>query len=488
MAEGATTGLSTYEIEDHIIESLRKRDGVATAGDVAADTGLPYEEVERVLRRMLQFYRSHLDVDDSGNLRYRFDPSFPRRGEDRGRFWHRLRKGAQRFFMGFFKVWTMVMLVGYTATFLLALMAAGIGAMGLTLASGDEGGGGLAELGFLPFYFALRILEFMFWVSLLSDRPGHGILGRKLRRRKRRPEKPFYQKIFQYLFGPPETKEDPLEPQRAFAGFVRSRKGTIAAADWASRTGKGLDSAENALTASVVRFNGNVEMSDEGTMVYRFPDLRLSADEQAKASEAPPAVWEREAAAPPLTGNPRRTNVWITILNGFNLAMSSFLVAGLPGASVPGGIAALLGWVPLSFSLIFFGIPVVRWLKRRKAKKRAQKENRWRALLQRIYESVQDGEAQPIPDSEVPEEFQGEVVTAFDGYTEHDDQGNTWYRFPRLAAELDAARRAREEVGSGDRAFGRTVFSSDENAQQPEDQSREELDDFDRRLARELQG
>jgi hypothetical protein len=88
----------------------------------------------------------------------------------------------------------------------------------------------------------------------------------------------------------------------------------------------------------------------------------------------------------------------------------------------------------------------------------------------------------------VPEEFQGEVVTAFDGYTEHDDEGNTWFRFPRLAAELNAARRAREEVGSGDRAFGRTVFSSDENAQQPEDQSREELDDFDRRLARELQG
>ena len=65
--------LSPFEIEDRILSSLKKRDGTATAGDVASDTGLGYGDVETGLRRMLSLYKSHLDVDDDGNLRYRFD-------------------------------------------------------------------------------------------------------------------------------------------------------------------------------------------------------------------------------------------------------------------------------------------------------------------------------------------------------------------------------------------------------------------------------
>ena len=78
-------GLTRYDFEDKLIASLRTRKGVATAGDVAADTGLPYDQVDKGLRSLLNIYKSHLDVDDAGNLLYRFDADFTRRGDDPGR-------------------------------------------------------------------------------------------------------------------------------------------------------------------------------------------------------------------------------------------------------------------------------------------------------------------------------------------------------------------------------------------------------------------
>src|SRR5690554_2375162 len=129
----------THNVESRILKSLRKRKGVATAGDVAADTGLGYEQVDWALQQMLDLYKSHLDVDDEGNLRYRFDPALTRRGADPGRTWRKVKRFAWRTFVVLFKVWTMAMLVGYTIAFILLILAASLAAIGAS-ASSDDGG------------------------------------------------------------------------------------------------------------------------------------------------------------------------------------------------------------------------------------------------------------------------------------------------------------------------------------------------------------
>lgn len=59
----------SYEIEERILKALRKRRGTATAGDISGDTGLSYDQTETAIQSLLRTYKSHVDVDDQGNLR-----------------------------------------------------------------------------------------------------------------------------------------------------------------------------------------------------------------------------------------------------------------------------------------------------------------------------------------------------------------------------------------------------------------------------------
>jgi hypothetical protein len=489
-----------HKIEDRILKSLKKRDGVATAGDVAADTGLGYDQTEFALRHMLSLYKSHLDVDDDGNLRYRFDPKFARRGSDPGRAWRSFKQGAWKAFMGFFKAWTMVMLVGYTVLFVLLLVAVGIAAFAASMQS-DEGEGG-GSIGVLPFLLVARFLEFMFWWNIFSSpdrRYGRGYGRSRGRRRsglfsgmmskeRKKPSKPFYQKIFHYLFGPDaQQKSDPLGPERAFAQFVRSRNGRITAAEWASRTGQDLDEAESALTASIVRFNGDVDVSDDGVLVYRFDELMVTAEEGERFEDLPP-IWHRKVNVAPFTGNKSSSNTWITVLNGFNLAMAAFILynsyVAASAVSLGLGLAIGLGWVPLVFSLLFFAVPLMRKFSYNKKKKKAARENERREALSMVFESARDGEARPVPDSSVPEKFQQPFLVGYDGDIEVTDEALTVFKFPRVAEEFEAGEESRRSAAN-EVVFGKTVFSSDEDEKSLDD---EEMEEFDRRLARELGG
>lgn len=489
----------THDVESKIRKSLRKRKGVATAGDVAADTGLGYEKVDWALQQMLDLYKSHLDVDDDGNLRYRFDPSLTRRGADPGRTWRKIKRGAWRGFMAFFKVWTMVMLVGYTIAFVLLLLAAGIAAIGASMSSDDSGD--IGDIGMLPFLLVARFLEYMFWWNLFSD-TGHrrgysrrrqrgGLFGGMGRKPYKKPSKAFYQKIFDYLFGPEQPKSDPLAPAKAFAEFARSRNGRVTAADWASRTGQSLDAADNALGASLGRFRGDVDVSDAGTLVYRFDDLLVTATGNAASSGANlEPVWQRKVSVPSFTGNKSGSNTAITLLNGFNLAMACavlFVVPGQINPAVEFPLAATigLGWVPLVFSAIFFAIPLLRKISYKRRKKEAALENKRRAALSVVFESAQRaGVAQPVAETTIPEAFQNSFLLDYKGDIEVEDTSRTVYTFDRLATELEDGRRARESAAD-EVVFGETIFSSDKEEKSLDEVAMEE---FDRRLARELGG
>jgi hypothetical protein len=480
--------LSKFDVEDHILKSLKKRDGVATAGDVAADTGLGYGNVETALRRMLSKYKSHLDVDDDGNLRYRFDPGFVKRGEDPGRFWHDLRRTLWNGFKWFFKVWIMVTLVGYTIIFILLLIALAVAGIAAS-ASSDSDSDGLIEL---PFYLLARVLETLFWINLFDDRR-YG--GRRRRRRRRgrsrlhrkakKPDKAFYQKVFDFVFGP-ETKPNPLKAQTAFTQFVREMNGRVTAADWAARTGQSLDEAENALTAAIVRFNGDVDVSDEGHLVYRFDELMVTAGAGQRTSRGPDKIWNVRKKVPGFTGNPTSTNVWISIFNTFNLVMSGFILTGAgdalaQGVAVDPAVLYGLGIVPAVFSVIFFAVPALRWIGHARQKNKVEKENVRRREIGRIYESVQGAQAEPI---QLEAKVDTELVAGFDGDVQVDDAGTAYYFFGELKSELDAGERARQ-AASGQVVFGQTVFSSDEEEKSLEEA---ELEEFDKRLARELEG
>jgi hypothetical protein len=488
-----TKRLTRYEFEDRILKSLRKRSGVATAGDVAADTGLPLDEVELAMREMLSHYKSHLDVDDDGHLLYRFDPGLKRRGEQPGRRWYEIKKKAWTAFQLFFKVWIMVTLVGYTLLFVVLLIAAGIAGLAASASTGSDSDSGGGRVFLFPFYLLARLLELVFWISLFDTSGGRGrgyggygrAYGRGYAgaRQRKKVDKPIYQRIFDYVFGPQLTV-DPLAGERAFAQFIRARKGRVTAADWASRTGQSLAEADSALTAGVMRFRGEIDVTEEGTLVYKFDELRVQAalgDESTSARDLPP-IWERDVKLPAFTGNKGSTNTWITVFNSFNLVMASFVLAS--AAQLTSGVIIGLGIVPLVFSVLFFGIPILRRISYNGMKKRAEKENLRRRQLQAVYLSASDGEPKPVDEEVFDRKQSSRILSDFDGDIEVSDDGRTLYVFPRVALELEAARRARQSAEE-QVVFGQTIFSSDE-----EQFSLEEADlaEFDRRLSVDLGG
>lgn len=465
-----------FDIEDRVVAALKKRGGVATAGDIAADTGVGVDAVETALRRLLSLYKSHLDVDDDGNLRYRFDPDFTRRGEDPGRLLYDIGQMLWTGFQWVFKVWIMAMLVGYTITFILLLLALAIGA---ATASRDDNG-----LVRLPLYLLARLFEGLFWISWFDDmgssRSRHGI-----RREVKKPEQPVYQRIFNYVFGP-KRKSDPLQAQAAFTAFVREHNGRITAADWASRTGQSLQDADSALTAAIVRFQGDVDVAPDGTLIYRFDKLMVTAGPERFSQRGPQQIWTSRAKLPSFTGNPGSTNTWVTLFNLFNLVMGAGVLtvsADMMAQQmfVHPGIYYGLGVVPLVFSAVFFAVPMLRYIGHLRATAKAERETQRRQQVGRIYRSVQGSAAEPI---QLDEKFGKELAVQFDGEPMVDDSGRTFYTFDELKQQLEAGVRVRQAADARV-VFGETVFSSDDDEISL---AQVELDDFDARLARELEG
>ncbi len=505
--------LTTFEQEDRILKSLKKRDGVATAGDISADTGLGLEETEQALQEMVQHYQSHLDVDDEGQLLYRFDTSFKARGHRRGRWWYEFKKKAGWVGKQAFKGWIMVTLVGYTVIFILLLLALAIA--GIAAAFSSEGEGGFAEMGILPIYLILRILELVFWFSVFDSlqernrgrrrrssrhrgarrgiyggqpmyrrRRRRGLMDRLQAKKKDKPDEPLYQKIFRYVFGP-EKKEDSLAAERAFARFVRDHKGRVTAADWARHTGMGLASAERALTASAMRFRGDINVSDDGQLVYQFDDLRVTAEADADDGQGGPApIWERPMRLPKLTGkNSEKANWWITVLNSFNLMMGGFVT--LSAVDLLSPLAIGLGWIPLVFSTLFFAIPLGRRVRRRFKAKKVARENERRQLVEAVYLSTRDGRAAPVDAKIFDTSKAGEdLIRRYEAEIEVGEEGDTYYLFPEVAAQLKAGEEARDRA-TAELVFGDTVFSSDDEEKSLDE---EEMEEFDRMLARELEG
>lgn len=468
------SSISRYDFEDRVLGSLRRRKGVATVGDVSADTGLPYNDVESSMRHLLTIYKSHLDVDDDGNLRYRFDPSFIRRGEDKGRAWYNFKQALWKGFKYVFKIWIMVMLVGYTIVFILLLIALAVGAIAGTRGEGDSGG-----IVLLPLRLLGRLLEWMFWIDLFDGRRSSRRSSRLFKREKKKVEKPFYQKVFDYVFGPEQTF-DPMRAHQSFTDFVIANNGRLTAADWAAMTGQSLEEAENALTASVVRFNGDVDVSENGTLVYRFDDLLVSAKRDTRRGvKSQDPIWTRKAKVPKLTGNPSSTNGWITGFNIFILVMSGFVLSLAPAVEL--AVLIGLGWVPFIFSMIFFAVPLLRWIASSGAKRKAERENERREEVQKIFESVLDETAKPVA---LAPKYAAELAVDYRGEPRVAQNGQAYYFFDQLAEEVNDGRRSRQ-AGSNRVVFGETVFSSDDEKVALDDY---EMADFDRRLAQELEG
>jgi hypothetical protein len=427
-----------------LLAALRRRRGPLTKADAVALSGLPVPQAEQALTGLLKEYRSHLAATESGELVYEFEPGFARR--DAIPFGEELAKVGRALWRGFtflFKISIVTTLVAYFLLFLAMMLA-----LVFARRSDDSDEGGGFDLGWPLFWM---------WGWGPSSQAPYG-----RRARPRRKGKPLYKKVFEFVFGPPRPPEDPLRDEKEVLAHIRESRGRIAAVDLVLLMGWDFPRAEEEATRLLIDYGGEPEVTDDGVVLYVFKEIRKTVQERNAADVQPRRAWERMEARPPLSGNSSATNLTISLFNGFNLLAPFWIVPRFEASlQAPLGHTFLLYTYPVLFSSMVFAVPLGRWLVEQVRDRGRRRRNARRALVRVALEH----RGAPLP----PAQLAGDPVAtkvlerslvALGGDVVTDQDGQMRYTFPRIAEELAAVARARQQAAGTERDAGAIVFSS----------------------------
>lgn len=513
------------KVEAELVAGLRKLGGRGTLGDIVRATGLPREKTEQDLRAMLGLYRSHLEVNDDGELLYLFDPQLVHRNEGTWGDWlSKLVKWSWSAFVVTFKVSLMLVLVGYVLAFCLLIIVAFVALLGEGDADLDldfDGGDGDGCLGGLfdslyfwnvgdVVYVPLAVADEVHERDRRSRSQGVSSFGepRALEPRyvtdtfkaRRNRKHHFYEDVFAFVFGP--TVPDPpiLAGEREILAFINSHHGVLTLTDLITRTGLGVEEAQQEMTRLLVRYGGDVEVGPGGELLYTFQDIRVTAhgDGKLKFTPAPaPPAWHRFEPDAELTGVSGGRNAMIIAMIAFIGVMSlisPFLLALIPGALI---LAPFLTVLPLLVCMGFFLIPAGRWLYGLSDRAPRRQRNLRRAILLVIFEHLTRSPDQPMtrqsvreltrrvlaslqkgggPDRRKMEDLEavepgqidhelGRILREFDAEVAVGEDGQETLSFPGQLAELREAELRRRRAAAKDVSFGQAIFSTAEDDQ-----------------------
>ena len=472
-----------------------------TVADAAARSGLALRDAEAGLTWLSSEYRGQLRVTADGDLVHLFPTGFTKPWEGRdarkklaGAIGHGV-MGALRFIV---RAWVTIVLVGYAAIFLALIL-------GLAFAQQNNDSRGRRDGG-LPggalAYAFLRVLgDALFWTfhpwSPFSvyggygygyGYDGYGARPREVRRRPDEPKVPLYERVNRFFFGPAVPPEDPRESERLVLAAIRAGKGRIGLADVMRVTGLPREEADPMMARLMLDYEGDVDVSEEGGIVYRFEKIRRTATDVASgpATSEPPPAWTRTKPLPPLTGNSAGANLAIAALNGFNLLMGWWAIANdmtierfrhlfdrIPYQVMDTGTPIALGLIPLVFSALIFLLPLGRALARPSKVRAATEEKGRLAVLREVIERVRKKE--PVTDAAVTQAWQtatGEApprkrvdqeLVKLGGDVAIDEGGATRWRFADLETEAAAVEAEREAASDAEARLGKVVFATDEN-------------------------
>lgn len=487
-----------------IVDAFKKRREGTTIADIVTRTALPIEKVKELVPVAADEYGARLRVTESGEILYSFPDGFKSRY--RGfratakKVLATLRKGAIAVGTALFKVWIVVMLVGYFMLFMaiavVALMASvAISASGSSSnddRSSSRRGGGLGGL-----YLASRIFDLViriwFYSELTKSMDGYSYGRRAYAAKPKR--RPLHHAVFSFVFGDGDPNADwETRERKAVIAYIQANRGVIALPEFMALTGATSADAERRITSYLVEFGGSPEATEDGTVVYRFDDLLRRADRTDRSFSGLSAPIKRLKT---FSSNPRNMNGWFVALNGVNLAFGTyFLTCALTvgpvvsQAQITGGtylyaIALALfstftnpvafatiglGLVPLAFAALFYLIPALRSAHEKTENERIKNENLRKEAYRRVWDSpakASPSDLDPAAAECRPKDMAAareRVLKEIGAYAVPDvtiaSDGRTVYSFAELEREKEALERYRGSVKLEDTALGATVFDS----------------------------
>lgn len=373
----STAALADDTVRLKVLDAVKELAGKPfTVQDVVARSGLPPYQAEIGLSKVVKDYSSDLDVDEHGNLVYRFDPKLSARPDIVKADAARRRKEAFRNgLIAFFKAWTVAMVIVYfiiyvvlMIAFLVALSRAQ-GERSSSRRSSNWGGGGGG--GF-------------FWLSWGSpwgyggyhthtSRRRRNEWNRETERKLREGEDPYRldkaqelkkpslaERTWYHLFGAKGIKRNPLEQEKELVTYIRAKKGFISNADIVALLGVSYDEADSIGTRLVATYEGEMDLTDEGVAIYRFPNLMVTGAPEVQEQVAQLGyLWHVRQKEEMLRKNPSKV---VPVLNFINIILAFFTWGVILPYFEWYGIGTKIGLVffPLLFSGLFLYLGVSR--------------------------------------------------------------------------------------------------------------------------------
>ena len=494
---------------EKVVGIFRKHKSGITLADVAAGTGLSLDRIKTLVPMAADEYSGRLEVTQSGEILYSFPRGFSSRYRGFGPAVKRFSSAFSAFAVAagklLFKAWIMVMLVGYFLLFI----AIALGALVLSMAArnnrsgGGSAGGMNASLGI--FNLIIRLWFYSELLNMAGGRRGGGWQGGGWDARPsggKKKGRPLHKAIFSFVFGDDDPNRDrEILEKKEFVAYIRKRRGVVSLPELMIIAGQNPQAAESRVTRLCAEFGGSPELTEEGTIVYRFDEILLSGEKSASdAAGVSGPVSPLYKKPRVFSCNPSKMNVWFAIINGVNLLFGAYFlhssitigsiffdptaatqeVSGIYGMvyfflSQMGAYALPviqigLGLVPLLFSAFFWLIPALRslWLKKEND---AIRMGNFRSLFYgRVWTSPEgfrpDG-IDPREDECRPRDMAAARNTALKEMGAYsptqvtfDEKRGEVFDFPELRREKDALEKYRKTIDPGKSLTGETVFDS----------------------------
>ncbi|MDR0409042.1 MAG: hypothetical protein LBH18_01390 [Spirochaetaceae bacterium] len=477
----------------------QQRGGLTTA-DITAKTALPLDTVRELMPDISSEYSARVSVTESGEILYSFPSGFKSKYRGfkaaAGRVLRAIGNAVKTASAALFKVWIMVMLLGYFVFFMLiALAALMLSVVGSNSSNSDNRQGGSGG----GFFFASGIFDFIiriwFYSELTRSLDGAYAYGRT---RKAPKGKPLYKAIFSFVFGDgdPNAALETRERQ-ALISYIQANKGVISLPEFMVLTGTSGGAADSLIGAYCAEYGGMPEATNDGTVVYRFDDLLRRVDRRDRSFGGFSAPLKRLKQ---FSSNLKKMNIWFGIINAINLffgsyffieamnsghiltqehfnaasriygvtyvLMSNFISNPLPAIFIG------LGVVPLVFSLLFWLIPLIRFILLKQDNEKIKLENLRKTGFTAIWENPENVNPNDIKPASVecqPKDMTAareRVIKDMGVYSIPDvvvnENGETIYSFNELNREKTALEKYRLKIDSRESELGKVIFNTDE--------------------------
>ncbi|OJJ23773.1 hypothetical protein BKI52_05330 [marine bacterium AO1-C] len=216
-------------------------------------------------------------------------------------------------------------------------------------------------------------------------------IKRWLERRNSKPN--LFRQLVAYVFGVSNQLKDQWFTEKIILHYLRSNEGKIVTAELVQLTGWSIRQAETEAVQLMANYNGEVDVTPQGIIVYSFDDLAEVSDENEHISESL-KIWERPVPERELNDNEVSVNEKLKKLNQWNLRLAGVAPLVLGGlfyflkGTVPTDVLLLSAGLPISLSTLFYTVPAIRKLRLSIENERIRRQNVERYILKAIFHRI----------------------------------------------------------------------------------------------------